>query len=105
MPQGTRTQPAVPPPVRSHTWTPAQREMAADLLAIANQHGRALDDGRVLVPLPLAEVSARSGRGRNCGTLYAHARALRPAIEKSTGSSGIVFDPARCPSSPAAAPA
>ena len=61
-------------------WTPAQRHMAADLVALGTEHGQRRADGRVVVPLPLAEVSARTGRGRNCGTVYAHARALRPAV-------------------------
>ena len=73
-------------------WTPAQRHMAADLVAIGTEHGQRRADGRVVVPLPLAEVSARTGRGRNCGTVYAHARALRPAVGPNPGSSGLVLD-------------
>ena len=73
-------------------WTPAQRHMAADLVAIGTEHGQPRADGRVVVPLPLAEVSARTGRGRNCGTVYAHARALRPAVGPNPGSSGLVLD-------------
>lgn len=66
--------------------------MAADLVAIGTEHGRLRADGRVIVPLTLAEVSARTGRGRNCGTVYAHARALRPAVGPNPGSSGLVLD-------------
>ena len=73
-------------------WTPAQRHMAADLVAIATEHGQLRADGRVVIPLPLAEVSARTGRRRNCGTVYAHARALRPAVVPNPGSSGLVLD-------------
>jgi hypothetical protein len=92
VPQGTPSELDGPTPELPRPWTPAQRHMAADLIAIGTEHGRLLADGRVAVPLPLAEVSARSGRGRNCGTVYAHARALRPAVSTAPGSSGLVLD-------------
>jgi len=92
VPQGTPSEFDGPASGRLRPWTPAQRHMAADLLALGTQHGRLLTDGRVALPLPLAEVSARSGRGRNCGTVYAHVRALRPAVSANPGSSGFVLD-------------
>ena len=89
---GSTTNAEVMAELQLRPWTPAQRHMAANLVAIGTEHGRVVGDGRVVVPLPLAEVSARSGRGRNCGTLYAHARALRPAVSPNPGSSGLVLD-------------
>src|ERR1700678_250959 len=96
--QGARVHPTATsnlgpmPEAQMRPWTPAQRHMAADLVAIGTEHGQPRADGRVVVPLPLAEVSARTGRGRNCGTVYAHARALRPAVGPNPGSSGLVLD-------------
>jgi hypothetical protein len=72
--------------------TVAQRRTAAYLVDLAGQVGRPVSDGRVLVPTPMAELSARSGRSRNCGTLYAHIRALRPAVSRPAGESGLLLD-------------
>ena len=70
----------------ARVWTGARRQTAATLLDLAHQWGSPSDDGRTLLPTPLAEISARSGRGRNCGTLYAHIRALAERSAPPTAS-------------------
>jgi hypothetical protein len=68
-PVGHRTLDVQPATTTHRRHSPAQQRTAAELLQLANHHGRAGEDGTILIPTPLAEISARSGRGRNCGTL------------------------------------
>ena len=42
----------------------------------------------------MAELSARSGRSRNCGTVYAHIRALGDAVRPAHGRHGLLLDTA-----------
>lgn len=73
-------------------WTPTQRQMAASLCDLADRSGQPSGEaGLMLVPTPLAELSARSGRGRNCGTVYAHVRALGAAVRPAPGRSGLLL--------------
>ena len=78
----------------ARVWTGAQRQIAATLLDLAHQWGSPGDDGRTLLPTPMAELSARSGRSRNCGTLYAHIRALGDAVRPAQGRHGLLLDTA-----------
>ena len=78
----------------ARVWTGAQRQTAATLLDLAHQWGSPSDDGRTLLPTPMAELSARSGRSRNCGTLYAHIRALGDAVRPAHGRHGLLLDTA-----------
>ena len=78
----------------ARVWTGAQRQTAATLLDLAHQWGSPSDDGRTLLPTPMAELSARSGRSRNCGTLYAHIRALGDAVRPAHGQHGLLLDTA-----------
>ena len=95
-PSVARTGPAqfdqeAPPSPRARTWTRAQREIAAALVVVGQRLGMPLADGRVAVDMALADLSAQSGRSRNNGTLYAHARALRPAVICHR-SGGLILD-------------
>jgi hypothetical protein len=78
----------------ARVWTGAQRQIAATLLDLAHQWGSLGDDGRTLLPAPMAELSARSGRSRNCGTVYAHIRALGDAVRPAHGQHGLLLDTA-----------
>ena len=78
----------------ARVWTGAQRQMAASLLDLAHQWGSPGDHGRALLPTPMAELSARSGRSRNCGTVYAHIRALGDAVRPAHGRHGLLLDTA-----------
>ena len=90
---GARLRPVLPSsPVRA---VPARRHRppVAWLRQVVDAYGRPRDDGLVDVPLSQAELSAASGRARNCGTVYAYLRALAPVVERGRG--GIVVDVAR----------
>jgi hypothetical protein len=81
-------------PAASRHWTPAQQRMAAALVDIGNKQGRATGERWTLVAAPLAELNERSGRGRNCGTVYAHVRALRHAgaVRRPVAQTGLLLD-------------
>ena len=76
----------------ARVWTGAQRQMAASLLDLAGHWGTPGVDGRTLLATPMAELSARSGRNRNCGTVYAHIRALGDAVRPAQGQHGLLLD-------------
>jgi hypothetical protein len=81
-------------PAASRHWTPAQQRMAAALVDIGNKQGRATGERWTLVAAPLADLNERSGRGRNCGTVYAHVRALRNAgaVRRPLAQTGLLLD-------------
>ncbi len=70
----------------------ARRTVAASLLEMSSQIGCVRGDGMVFLPAPLAEVSAQSGRRRNCGTVYHHVRALGDAVPRVPGQTGMLLD-------------
>lgn len=72
--------------------TSDRRTVAASLLAMSLQIGCVRGDGMVFLPAPLAEVSAQSGRRRNCGTVYHHVRALGEAVRRVPGQTGMLVD-------------
>jgi hypothetical protein len=76
------------PSVAPRRYTPTQRSLAASLLAMSEPLAGP-DDKTVVLPVTL---SARSGRSRTCGTVYAHARALGQAVTRAPGQAGWLVD-------------